>query len=286
MRGTSLVSKLVMLTVIIVVCLIFFSLIGYGLAILLFDLSLQELQYAESYKAVQGMKLVQVFSSIGTYLLPVFLFIYIQKQSPMAYLKLKTSLNPMLLLLVALMVLTFFPINGLIAEWNASLPLPELMTGYEDQIENTIKRFLEMPTLGDLIVNLFVIALVAGLAEEVLFRGMIQQLIMQRTNNPTTAIFITAALFSAIHFQFSGFFPRFFLGALFGYLFYWGKSLWYPIIGHVIHNGTTVVLVYIYGIEAMEGMGESAGLEWLLILGSTAIFAGFVLQFYRRREVN
>src|SRR6056300_731585 len=175
MRGTSLVSKLVMLTVIIVVCLIFFSLIGYGLAILLFDRSLHELQFAESYNAVQGMKLVQVFSSIGTYLLPVFLFIYIQKQSPIAYLKLKTVVNPMLLLLAALMVLTFFPINGLIAEWNTSLPLPELMTGYEDQIENTIKRFLEMPTLGDLIVNLFVIALVAGLAEEVLFRGMIQQ---------------------------------------------------------------------------------------------------------------
>ena len=286
MRGTSLVSKLVMLTVIIVVCLIFFSLVGYGLAILLFDLSLQELQYTESYKAVQGMKLVQVFSSIGTYLLPVFLFIYIQKQSPVAYLKLKSAVNPMLLLLVALIVLTFFPINGLIAEWNASLPLPKLMTGYEDQIENTIKRFLEMPTLGDLMVNLFVIALVAGLAEEVLFRGMIQQLIMQKTNNPTAAIFITAALFSAIHFQFSGFFPRFLLGALFGYLFFWGKSLWYPIIGHVIHNGTTVVLVYFYGIEAMEGMGESAGSEWLLILGSTVIFAGFVLQFYRRREAN
>ena len=46
-----------------------------------------------------------------------------------------------------------------------ALPLPDVLTQYEAQIEETIKRFLQMPTLGDLIVNLIVIALVAAVAE-------------------------------------------------------------------------------------------------------------------------
>ena len=87
MRRMSFVSQLVMLIVILLICLGFFSLIGYGVAILLFDLSLEELQLASNYKAIQGLKIVQVFSSLGTYLAPVIIFIYILKEKTSPILK-------------------------------------------------------------------------------------------------------------------------------------------------------------------------------------------------------
>jgi len=283
MRRMSFVSQLVMLIVILLICLGFFSLIGYGVAILLFDLSLEELQLASNYKAIQGLKIVQVFSSLGTYLAPVIIFIYILKEKPVQFLKLKRGINPFALIVLGLMVVTFFPLNGLIAEWNMALPLPDVLTQYEAQIEETIKRFLQMPTLGDLIVNLIVIALVAAVAEEVLFRGLIQKMILEKTQNPHVAVWITAIVFSGIHFQFSGFFPRLFLGVLFGYIFFWSKSLWYPIIAHFLHNGITVVLVYIYGVEALEGMAADAesGSQLAMTIGATLVFAALVVHFYR-----
>ena len=36
------------------------------------------------------------------------------------------------------------------------------------------------------------------------------------------------------------------LGVLFGYIFLWSKSLWLPIVGHFINNGTVVIASYIY----------------------------------------
>ncbi len=283
MRSMSFVSKLVMLIVLILICLLFFSLIGYGIALLSFDLTLDELQSAANYKAVQGLKIVQVFSSIGTYFVPVILLIYILKERPLQYLKLNQPVSVFGLAIVALMVVSFFPLNGLIAEWNLALPLPDFLIEYEAQIEATIKRFLVMPNIGDLLINLVVIALVAAVAEELLFRGLIQRLILEKTKNHHMAIWVAAIVFSGIHFQFSGFFPRLFLGALFGYIFYWSNSLWYPIIAHFIHNGLTVIVVYIYGIEAMEGMGvDSDSLEQIaMTLGSTVIFAGLLIQYYR-----
>jgi hypothetical protein len=65
------------------------------------------------------------------------------------------------------------------------------------------------------------------------------------TKNSHWAVWITAAIFSFIHFQFYGFVPRFLLGALLGYLFVWSGSLLITIIGHAFYNAAQIVLVYL-----------------------------------------
>ena len=51
------------------------------------------------------------------------------------------------------------------------------------------------------------------------------------TGNLHLSVWISAALFSAIHMQFFGFVPRMLLGALFGYLVAYSGSLWPAIVG-------------------------------------------------------
>jgi hypothetical protein len=46
--------------------------------------------------------------------------------------------------------------------------------------------------------------------------------------------------------QFFGFVPRLFLGLLFGYIYYWSGNIWYPILGHFVNNGFTLILIYLY----------------------------------------
>jgi len=80
----------------------------------------------------------------------------------------------------------------------------------------------------------------AGLTEELLFRGAILSAIREKIKNPHVAIWIVAFLFSAIHFQFYGFIPRLILGAFLGYLLFWSRSIWIPILVHFLNNTITV----------------------------------------------
>jgi len=93
---------------------------------------------------------------------------------------------------------------------------------------------------------MLIVAVVPAVGEELLFRGVLQKIMIAWTKNPHFGVWITAFLFSALHLQFFGFFPRMLLGALFGYLFLWSKSLWLPILGHFINNGTVVLASYFY----------------------------------------
>ncbi len=54
------------------------------------------------------------------------------------------------------------------------------------------------------------------------------------------SIWITAAVFSAVHLQFFGFFPRLLLGAFFGYLIYFTRSIWPGVFAHALNNSIVV----------------------------------------------
>jgi hypothetical protein len=60
-----------------------------------------------------------------------------------------------------------------------------------------------------------------------------------------SAIWITAFIFSTMHFQFYGFIPRLLLGAFFGYLAFWSRSLWLPIFAHTLNNSMVVISTWL-----------------------------------------
>ena len=101
-----------------------------------------------------------------------------------------------------------------------------------------------MNSVSDLLINLVIIGLIAAIAEEIFFRGILQQIFKEWSKSIHSSVLITAFLFSAIHMQFSGFLPRFILGILLGYMYYWTKTIWIPIIIHFINNGIIVILSY------------------------------------------
>ncbi|HMR19324.1 MAG TPA: CPBP family intramembrane metalloprotease, partial [Sphingobacterium sp.] len=65
-------------------------------------------------------------------------------------------------------------------------------------------------------------------------------------NNHHLAIWITAVVFSAIHFQFYGFFPRLLLGAFFGYMMAWTQNIWVPVVAHFINNASVTLLAFYF----------------------------------------
>lgn len=86
-----------------------------------------------------------------------------------------------------------------------------------------------------LLLNLLLAGVLAPLVEETLFRGVIFGSLQAYFGKWTAAV-ISAVIFSALHFQAYGFFPRFVLGMVLIYLYDKYKSL-YPSVGlHALNN--------------------------------------------------
>jgi hypothetical protein len=69
---------------------------------------------------------------------------------------------------------------------------------------------------------------------------------MEKWRSRHLAVWVTSLIFSLVHFQFYGFLPRLFLGALLGYLFLYTGNLWIPILFHFINNATVLVMNYFW----------------------------------------
>mgnify|MGYP005752568585 FL=1 len=170
--------------------------------------------------------------------------------------------------------------NGLLVYWNSQLVLPESlsaleswMKAMEDQLMQLTQFLTDFQSIPELLTGLLVIGVLAGIGEEMFFRGVLQPKLHLYTGSVHWGIWLTAIIFSAIHIQFYGFVPRVFLGAIFGYLYVYSGSLVYPIIAHILNNSLTVLLVYAsnqglvdFDLESTDNVSYPLALSGLLVL--------------------
>ncbi|MDR1380113.1 MAG: CPBP family intramembrane metalloprotease [Tannerella sp.] len=232
---------------------------------------------------------VQFCSCILSFLLPALVTAYLCSNHPKKFLHIHI-INVRAYLLVFLMVIFLLPVIDLTAYLNSEIQLPEFMAPLENMMRETEDRLTQVTQsllsergVLPFVVNIIVIAVMAGITEEFMFRGVLLSLVRKKIKNPHVAIWLVAALFSAIHFQFYGFIPRLFLGAFLGYLLYWSKSIWAPVFAHMLHNAITIAASYT-GLStefpsetAAGGVNMDSG-EWLvnILIAATGLFL-FVL---------
>jgi membrane protease YdiL (CAAX protease family) len=150
----------------------------------------------------------------------------------------------------------------------------------EIESEKILDAFTSTRTIPGLLVNLFMIGIIAAVGEELIFRGLIQRILSAWIRNAHIAILITAFLFSSFHFQFLSFLPRFILGIILGYLMYLGKSIWYPIIAHFVNNTLGVVYYFFYSRGGAEDLWEEIGTSNYLPVSAVISLGLFLLLFF------
>ncbi|MFY7789240.1 MAG: CPBP family intramembrane glutamic endopeptidase, partial [Thermoflexibacteraceae bacterium] len=157
----------------------------------------------------------------------------------------------LLWVLLPVIVITAMPLDSHIIAWNQSIRLPEIFSNYEnwaltrEQEAMDLTLFLtKYENFIEFIIGLLIIAVAPAVGEELLFRGVLQNKVNLLLKNPHLSIWITAFIFSFIHFQFYGFFPRLLLGAMFGYLYWWSGNLAIAMVAHFINNGFTLTMIY------------------------------------------
>lgn len=213
-----------------------------------------------------------------------FAYLIYQKQF-LQYLQLHRSPSLSQLSYSGVIVFLSIPIVFLIYWLNQQIPLPELLMGYENNAEALTKQLLIMNSPMELLFNLAVIALVPAVGEELMFRGVIQKLMTQLSDNEHIGVWLAGFLFSAIHLQFQGFLPRMFLGVLLGYFLLWSKSLWVPIFAHFVFNGMQLVAQYFAKVNIEE---QEPDVEKLLPFGlfSIIVVGGLCWQMYRGAKID
>ena len=234
-------AKVGILFLLIIVSLIIHTMLAIALTMLFSDngMTLIRNQDLTNQISVNYLKLMQLFSGIGLFITPTLLYSYLTNFD---FKFSKITRQDTLLVVTIMMLVT--PFVGLLLEWNMHIQFPEWFLRFDVNSEAIVRAFLKMPTILDLLYTLLVIAVVPAIGEELLFRGYLQQKIGDWLKNPHFSILLTGFLFSLIHLEPYGIIPRFVLGVLLGYLYYWSGNLWLPILAHFVNNAQAIIFSY------------------------------------------
>ncbi|MDB5119156.1 MAG: Abortive infection protein [Sphingobacteriales bacterium] len=247
-------TSLLILLLLIIAGVVIFSLIALAVSVTLYGLNpVLDIATGKAIGSINFLKIFQISTSIGMFIIPALVFARIESKNWLGYLKLNAAFPFLLVAITFLLMFASAPLLEYSVELNRAMKLPEFLKGLEiwmknkeDEMAKLTMQLLDMKTIPVLALNLFMLAIIPAVGEELTFRACLQKIFGKMFGNHHMAIWLTAIIFSAIHIQFYGFIPRMLLGALFGYLFFWSKSIWLPILAHFVNNGTAVVTAYVY----------------------------------------
>ena len=270
-------------------CMFLLSIVA-GISIFLFEQPL----------STEALKWIQFVQQTALFLLPPLCMAYLWSKQPLEWLRVKgdgplamgngrlamsNGLWAMALMLVALPAINLLGYRNQQMTLPAFLePLEQWMKTQEESAKILTEQFMNVTTIGGLIINLLLMALLPAIAEELTFRGVLQRLFEAKGDEakgekiPHLAIWCSAILFSAIHLQFYGFVPRMLMGALFGYMLVWTGSLWIPILMHFTNNAMAVLLYFVtlrqgWDLEKVDAIGTNDTL-WLGVVSMVITIIG------------
>lgn len=204
---------------------------------------------------------IQGATSIGAFIIAPLIFYYTLVKGDISEFFSNTRMTVIAGVLTSGIVFSFMIVNTLFIEWNVNLKLPEFMAGFErwaTGLEEQLRELTEYLTRFDSVsyfwLAVLVVAIIPALGEELLFRGLLQNILRQITGKGHLAVWLAAFLFGLLHFQFYGMLPRVLLGALFGYLYLWSGNLLIPVLAHFVNNALSLFFLYLYqaGISSID----------------------------------
>lgn len=206
----------------------------------------------EDVQMIAALKLYQTIGGgIGMFLVPALLFPAAIKYPIHVMFMNKNRIDVKSLFVGVLSIILVTPLISWLYQLNQQMNFPESWKEWEISIKNMEAQaelltnlFVSADTYPMLLLNIFVVALVPAICEELFFRGIILQYTRFIFDKEWIAVVVSAIVFSGFHGQFYGFIPRFVLGVLLGYLFLNSANIFLPILAHFINNALAVLAVF------------------------------------------
>ena len=250
---------------------------------------------SESTASLRWMIVVQ---DLAVFILPVVLTVIIASTTPWRYICIDTTPSVKMTALTTVSAIVSIPAMNRLVAWNESIHLPASWSGLESVLRDSenaaqamVQQIMGGSTVWDLIAAILIVGVLTGIAEELFFRGALQRLLQSKFGNKHLAIWSAAFIFSAVHLQFFGFFPRLLMGAYFGYLVVWSGSLRLSMFAHALNNSLVVLNFWLLnrnlncGTDLNHlGDGNTAGSIIICII-SLAASVGVIWAIWKNRTV-
>jgi len=240
--------------------------------------------------AIRLMLAEQGLAQLLMFFLPSCIWVWLFCGNGLSYFKVDLRGSKWILGLAAVaMFMLLMPANDWLTYWNDKWdlgPLGQPMRYMTEQSNRIVEQMLMLTGMGDLILQLFVIALIPALCEELFFRGSLQQILIGWFGNKHVAIIVTSVVFSLAHGDIFGFVPRLLLGLLLGYLFYLSGSIVVNVLAHFFNNAIVVICYYLYhqGI-LIDDPTSPLMMPWhTTVLCTSGSVDLFVVYFAKRQE--
>lgn len=275
------------------------SAIGMGIGSLIYsgegDFLLEAVNPTDEHMRVPLLVAQGIISLSGFLIAPYFVWKTLRKKD-ISYFK-GSPLHIGSLMLVLLVVVSFAVADSAVIEWNQNMQFPDFLKSFEtwardkeNQLAELTQMLVKFDSFGEFVIGFVVVAILAGICEEFLFRGIIQTEFLRGTKNIHVAIWISAFLFSAIHSQFFGFIPRMLLGVLFGYLYHWSGNLIVPMFAHFVNNGFSVAMMYLHQLGMIDvNIDAPEAAPWPAVVGFailTFVLLAYLKKFYESRNAS
>ncbi|MBQ9555090.1 MAG: CPBP family intramembrane metalloprotease [Muribaculaceae bacterium] len=250
----------------------------------------------------QGMLSMIIAQDVFAFIAPALVAMAIFYRKPLHVMSLDRAPSWLSMCIIVVFYIVSLPAMNWLVVTNEAMSLPSWMSGIEqwmrlseDSAAAVTKQLLDIHSISQLLHTLFVVGFMAGLSEEMLFRGAMLRTMQDSRMSAHAVVWVVAIVFSAFHLQFYGFIPRMVLGLWLGYLLVWTRSLWVPIIAHTLNNSTVVISSYLANRGIVpEGYGDNLGLPadgslpWLPLL-SFAASLGIAIcthRYYTARQTD
>ncbi|MFA4863094.1 MAG: CPBP family intramembrane glutamic endopeptidase, partial [Bacteroidales bacterium] len=289
--------KILALIMVMIITFLVVLALGVAISIPFFGRSLFEgIAAVSDYsdpQTVFALKYFQIVNQVGVFIAPAIIFVILTDDYYSRYLNLDNRIRLLSIIFGFILLWVSMPFINWLVQINNEMHLPSYLAGIEtwmrnseDNAQKLTDAFFATKTWGGFMVNLLMIAVLAAIGEELIFRGILVKLFREWTGNVHLAVIIPALLFSALHLQFYGFFGRLVLGIILGYLFVWSGSLWVPIVVHFLNNAMAVIVSFLdqRGVITtdLETFGTSQ--NHLVIIGSflLTIFTMSVIYLHEK----
>jgi hypothetical protein len=225
------------------------ALISFTIVSLLLHIPLADMQKVIMQPEYASMaQLANALASIIAFGLPSIALAMMAKGNWYTHLGFTAVKSYQQIAIVILLALTGLILSGALGNLTEKIPIPTNFKNWAEGLEAQYKKAMlsmtHMHSIVDLGYALLAVAIIPSIIEEIYFRGTLQKVLMDLTGKPYTAIILTAIFFSAIHFSYFGFLSRMALGIVLGYIYYYSKNIWLPILLHFLNNGIAVVTLY------------------------------------------
>ena len=244
-------KKIFLFLIFILFSVLFFNLF-FGIALsFVFDINVEDfvrkIQNKEvlSINYLKALKLNSFLNTLSVFLLPsLFYFVFFKKTYFLSIKRFEFNYRNLLLLLT--ICLLSLPVVSKLQQINMSIDLigffGEKINKASSSNEYIMNALLSTNSLKGLILNVFLLSLMPAVSEEFFFRGVLQSLLIKKTQKVIFSVFFIALIFAFFHMNFYNIIPIFYAGIILGFLYCWTSSIWVPVLFHFMFNLLNILM--------------------------------------------